>query len=543
MLGEMLKTVLANRSVLWYFQPHGDKMCRDLVYFCYYTFGITVGGKVLETMLRKKMELKNKLANGHLIKARDIKDMLGESGLILSKDIQLKEKYDFEGSMVFGATGSGKSTGYFVPNLLSNNIKGSIVATDPKGELFSLTSGYQKNICGRRVLKFSPLEPQSSEHYNLLEACKDNAEVLELASSLLFNGCLSIELATGKKANGGIEWIQMAEPLFAAALIYCKTLEYPFNNIEFALNLLISLKTKELDKIFMNSKNTDCIKSWNTFKVVQGADRTEGSIKITLASNLKLFNDYRINQTIANTTFDFESFRKEPTILYLTYPENKASYISPFTAPFFTKMLDNFIDTYTKNSLPIHILADEFCNIGQISDMKGKTSTCRSREISLNVCCQGLTQLYQIYGRDNGKSILNNLKTKMIFPSMSDEEALKYISVLCGEKEIDVISTSENKGGINTNYSKTKIRMFSESDLRCLEDDELLLVTSNKQPILTKQNTYYNNPNYINNIKDPVKIERKSPKRYDLMDYIQDLKVDLACEKEQKHDIKSELFR
>jgi type IV secretion system protein VirD4 len=405
--------------------------------FLKFTLGSFIGGEVISAYFRNKTQKKTKLANGHLIKAKDILDILGNDGLILSKDIQLKEKFDYEGSVIFGATGSKKTTSTYVPNLLSNNLKGSLVVSDPKSELFTLTSGYQEKVCGRKVLKFSPLEPQASEHYNLLATCKDNAEVLELASSLLFNGGLSIELSTGKKSTSGAEWIMMAEPLFAASLIYCKALEYPYNNIEFALNLLITLNTKELDALFSNSKNPDCIKSWNTFKVVQGADRTEGSIKITLASNLKLYNDYRINQSLADTTFNFESFRKEPTILYLTYPENKASYIAPFTAPFFTRMLNSFIDTYTKDSLPVTCLFDEFANIGQILDMSNKASTCRSRNISLNICLQGLTQLYQTYGRDNGNSILNNLKTKMIFPSISDIQALDYISNLCGEKEIE----------------------------------------------------------------------------------------------------------
>jgi type IV secretory pathway TraG/TraD family ATPase VirD4 len=331
--------------------------------FLKFTLGSFIGGEVISAYFRNKTQKKTKLANGHLIKAKDILDILGNDGLILSKDIQLKEKFDYEGSVIFGATGSKKTTSTYVPNLLSNNLKGSLVVSDPKSELFTLTSGYQEKVCGRKVLKFSPLEPQASEHYNLLATCKDNAEVLELASSLLFNGGLSIELSTGKKSTSGAEWIMMAEPLFAASLIYCKALEYPYNNIEFALNLLITLNTKELDALFSNSKNPDCIKSWNTFKVVQGADRTEGSIKITLASNLKLYNDYRINQSLADTTFNFESFRKEPTILYLTYPENKASYIAPFTAPFFTRMLNSFIDTYTKDSLPVTCLFDEFANI------------------------------------------------------------------------------------------------------------------------------------------------------------------------------------
>ncbi|WP_162266608.1 type IV secretory system conjugative DNA transfer family protein, partial [Clostridium botulinum] len=180
-------------------------------------------------------------------------NILGNTGLILSKDIQLKEQFDFEGSVTIAPTGSGKTSSFFFPNLLSNNIKGSIIVTDPKEELFKLTSKYQERICGRKVLKFSPLSPGTSEKYNLLTSCKDDSEIVELASTLLFNGALSIELSTGKK-TGGVEWIQMAEPLLAAALLYAKNLEYPFNNIEFAFKLIINLDTEQLDSLF-NSSN------------------------------------------------------------------------------------------------------------------------------------------------------------------------------------------------------------------------------------------------------------------------------------------------
>ncbi len=37
-----------------------------------------------------------------------------------------------------------------------------------------------------QVLKFSPLNPDNSERYNLLTNCKTNAEVIELASMLLY---------------------------------------------------------------------------------------------------------------------------------------------------------------------------------------------------------------------------------------------------------------------------------------------------------------------------------------------------------------------
>lgn len=511
---------------------------------------IIIGGSALTLAEIYSYYLKNKvfkndcaLANGKLADIKDISDLTSGDGLILSKEVQLREKFGFEGVAVFGPTGCGKTSSFFYPNLLSNNITGSIIVTDPKGELFRDTSVYQKNVCGRRIFKFSPLEPQTSEHYNLLENCKDNSEVIELSSTLLFNGALSIELATGKK-SGGVEWIQMAEPLLASALLYAKDQGKPYNTIEFAFQLLITLKTDELDTIFSSCGNLDVQTQWNIFKVIGGADRTEGSIKITLASNMKLFTDTRINMIGENTTFDIKTFREVPSILYITYPENKSTYIAPFIAPFFSQILDNFINRFTKKDLPIYFLFDEFANIGYISNMSINVATIRSRKISMNICLQSLAQLYQTYGRENGKAIMNNLKTKMVYPSISDEDTLNFISNLCGEKEIEISSRSENKSGMSKSYNKTKIRMFSTADLRCMNDNQILILISNRQPFLAIQNSYYKNTDYIQNISEPIKIAKQINKN--TVRTIKDKILKLQVNAEVNNDIgdvKDSLFR
>lgn len=506
---------------------------------------IVVGGALTfaETYSHLLKPRIDKLATGGIIGSKDIKDITGDTGLILSKDIQLKEKFDFEGSVTFGPTGSGKSTSVFIPNLLSNNIKGSIIATDPKGELYEKTSKYQETVCKRKVYKFSPLEPGASEKYNLLTNCKDNSEVIELASTLLFNGALSIELSTGKK-TGGAEWVQMAEPLLASVLLYSKDLKYPFNNIEFAFKLIISLDAEQLESLIINSNNIDAITQFNIFKTVGGADRTEGSIKITLASNLKLFTDNRINQVGAENSFDIENFRKEPSILYITYPENKSSYIAPFIAPFFSQVMNKLIESYKKDSENIHLFFDEFGNIGMLNNMSINVATIRSRNISMNICLQSITQLYQVYGRENGKAILNNLKTKIILPSLSDEETLNHISTLCGNKEITICNTNSNKNSTTHSYSKTKIKLFENSELRCLEDNQLLLITSNKQPILTTQNRYYENNIYTNNIYEVNNyVNKKSITKFDIEKEINKLKLQIELNKDDNLDAKADLFR
>ena len=501
-----------------------------------------VAGELFSYYIKNHMNKIDKLATAYVDDGLELEDLIGEDGLILSKDIQLKEKFDFEGSVTFGPTGSGKTTSFFIPNLLSNNLRGSIIVTDPKGELFKLTSKYQEKVCGRRILKFSPLEPMESERYNLLTSCKDNSEVIELASTLLFNGGLSIELSTGKK-TGGAEWIQMAEPLLAAALLYAKDLEYPFNNIEFAFKLLIALDTEKLDALFTQCSNSDVKTQWYIFKSVGKADRTEGSIKITLSSNMKLFTDNRVNSVSDKSTFNIESFRKIPTILYVTYPENKSSYLAPFIAPFFSQAMSKLLDSYNDDSLPVTMLFDEFGNIGMLNNMSINVATIRSREISMNICLQSMTQLFQVYGRENAKAILNNLKTKIVLPGLTDTDTLSFISNICGDKEITVCNTNVNKQSTTHSYSKSRKKLFENSELRCLNDNEMLLITSNKQPVITTQNRYYENITYTNNI---YKVTSKIPNNYspkiDIQKKIENIKLEIALN-EEVDDAKEDLFR
>ncbi|MBU3107122.1 type IV secretory system conjugative DNA transfer family protein [Clostridium gasigenes] len=472
----------------------------------------------------------DKLSNNEIKDHREAKKLVGDDGLILSNNIQLKEKIDFEGIGVFGATGSGKTTKFFVPNLLSNNIKGSIIVTDPKGELYKLTSKYQENVCGREVYKIDLTNPNYSYKYNLLENCKDIQEVLQLSSSLLYNGSLSLELQTGKKA-GGIEWVQMAEPLLSAALLYAKDLKYPFNNVEFAFQLILTLDTEQLQLLIEKSKNIDAMTQFNIFMQVSGADRTEGSIKITLASNLKAFTDKNINTVNSKTNIYIERFRKKKSILYISYPERKASYYSPFVAPLFNSIIDKLLDSYNADSLPISMLFEEFANIGMLNNLSSILATSRSREVSFTLCLQSISQLFQIYGQYNTKSILNNLKTKILLPGCSDLDTINYISSLCGNIEVNTMTRSKSGNNETKSYSKIKRKMFEDGELRTLDDDKALIVMANNQAILDSVEMYFENEEYVMNIfEDQVKMREDKLTLVSINAELKKLKVELAAE-------------
>ena len=444
----------------------------------------------------------NCLASGYVANNKELKGMLDSKGVILSNDIKISNNYSNEGIIIYGPTGSGKSSSFFIPNLLNTEIEGSIIVTDLKGELYNKTSYFQKNICKRRIIKISPLEPFESERYNLLSNCKNAQCIAELATNLLVNGSLSIEMATGKK-TGGPEWLQMSEGLLTSVLIYANSLEYPFNNISFALKLLISCDIESLEKIIISSAIPEAIEYFNIFKMVMGADRTEGSIKITLASNLKLFLDNDISLIDSETTFNIRDLRKIPTIIYICYPGNKSYYLAQYTACLFSHFFNDLSYMRKNENLKINFMLDEFANIGFIPNMNINAAMLRSENISICICLQSNSQLVNIYGKNISNSIINNLKTKIVYPGISDIETLNYISSLAGEREITV------------NNNKTKIKNFENYQVRILKNNEVLIITSNKNPIVSAQERYYKSDKYINNIHEAIDYNISFSSNYD----------------------------
>lgn len=472
----------------------------DLVTMVSVLGGLAVGGESLAVILKEMSRGKaDKVGTSELGTISDLEGLIGDDGLVLSRTIRLNLKTCFEGVNILGPTGSGKTSTMFFPNLLENNLPpSSLVVSDPKGELYNLTAWYQKNVCGREPILFSPLQPENSYKYNLLENCSDPTEVMQLGSNLLLNGSLAAEIATGKK-SGGVEWIEMATPLFTASLLYCWEQGRPLNTIEIAFKLILDNDSDDIELLF-NSGSEDVRNQYSIFKAVAGANNTIAGIKITMATNLKLFTDKKLNETLMYGEFRPEDLRKKPICLYVMYPERKATYLSPFTSCFFSQLMDKTIDFYTESSLPVIYFWDEFANLGQLANMSVNAATVRSRKIGLVVCLQSITQLMQIYGNYNSKAILNNLKTKIILPGLSDPETLSYISELSGTTEINTISMSESDKKTSKSYSKARKRLLDTDEVRRLKGDQLLLIMHNRQPIISSQNHYYTQDKYTKNV-------------------------------------------
>jgi len=425
---------------------------------------------------------------------KDIKDFLGTKGIRLSQRYILSEKTMYEHIAIFGKTGSYKSSAEYIPNLLSNNLPmSSLIISDVKGEIFEKTSWYQKNVCGREIKVFCPMNPGKSISINPLAICRGFSDVNNLAQTILNNA----DKGVNDKNSGGAEWLVLSKPLLVAVLLYCRHRGGEQCNITTALDLIVTHSNYDLEKLFQNT-TTEIQDQWSIFKMSLGAKGLESSIKTTLASALQSFSDFKIASTTSNNEFNPTELRQRPIALYIINSEVQADYLAPLMATVFSQLINFNLDYYDANSncLPIFNFYDEYANLGIISGMNHIITAARSRKFSLNLCIHDIRQLFRLYGQDLSYTMLNNLTTKIVLPGISEPVTIDYLSKICGECEIEVKSKSKTGDKITVSTSKQKKRLYNDNEIRCLPDKTCIIIINNKQVVSDDLNVYFENKEY-----------------------------------------------
>ena len=123
-------------------------------------------------------------------------------------------------------------------------------------------------------------------------------------------------------------------------------------------------------------------------------------------------------------------------------------------------------------------MLDEFQNLGKISGFTDIVSYARSSNIVFLLSIQSLNKLYDMYGINNIKNMLGNVKTKLVLASNSEVDTLGYISRLCGYTTI-------------VDKTKVKTRLLEDDEIRRLKNNQILIIAHNKLPIIDEKYPLY----------------------------------------------------
>lgn len=176
---------------------------------------------------------------------------------------------------VFGSSGSMKTTAFLLTNLLelSKYLK-SIVVTDPKSEIYRITSSYFRSI-GYVVKVFNLKNMRHSDRWNPLAENENINDVQTSANVIISN--------TQKKSGKDEFWPRAEENLLKAFLFYFLQILVDQNNLTNIYKKIAGGDLSEIDAMFKGLPNEHPAKmSYNIF--ASGSDTIKASV-ITRSRN------------------------------------------------------------------------------------------------------------------------------------------------------------------------------------------------------------------------------------------------------------------
>lgn len=336
---------------------------------------------------------------------------------ILAADLKVSNDTRMTGlnnnDLVIGPSGSGKTGGYVIPNL--QNPDGSMIVSDTKGRLGKLFTKELKDK-GYKVHTLDFVNPKRSVAYNPLMFVKryNDGRINEKDVNTIVSAIHPMTLTKEPY------WDLSARRYITMLIAF--VLEFYADNIEeqnmgrvcYINNMCRSGKGMELIGQFANIKRESF--TFKMFGVVNGLNQSPKTWQCVLdtASN-SLYNFCLAEYgPIFNKgkSFDITKLAREKTVFFLNVSDTDAS-IDAIVSLFHAQVMHELITYADKQKdgilpIPVRIILDDFAASSVIENFDRLISIIRSRELSVSIILQSLSQLETLYSKPQASTIINN---------------------------------------------------------------------------------------------------------------------------------------
>lgn len=397
------------------------------------------------------------------------------------------EKHVNKNVLVIGGTGDWKTRSFVKPNALQRN--SSYIFTETKGLLqHEIGQSFEKD--GYQVKIFDVLTFSNSNRFNVFKYMTSEMDIDRVAESLV--------QATKKSDNAGEDfWIQ-AEMLLQRALIgylyFDSQLSGYTANLPQITDLIRNLRRTDpeipspvemmFEQLEKDLPGNYANKQWELFnKNFDG--ETRRSVYAIISARYSVFDHDQVRQLVEEDNLEIETWNIKKTAVFISMPEINPAY-QFLTALLFSTIFDVTFKTADDIILGrktgvelLHLQGelDECAQIGKIPNLPPIISVIRSREISLKLMFQSISQVEEIYGEKNTKTIFNNCGTKLVLGT-DDPDTLGSFSKRSGPSTINDRNTSESRGSHGSSSvqdSKLQRMLLTEHEIATIPVDEALV--------------------------------------------------------------------
>lgn len=406
--------------------------------------------KTLETVKKKKSVQKaSVLTKQCLEKSKELIEACSFSsaysdGLILGQTQSGKYVIQHEKSrisnrnvFVVGGPGSYKTQSYILTNTV-NNRKSSLVLTDPKGEVYEMTSEIKRKQ-GYKVIVMNFKDPTISSCYNPLAYIRKPTD-----TNMIANVIVSAKNDPKKKDF----WFNVQQSLLNSLIQYVYyEFEPSARTIESILDFLEAYDPRhneegisELDQQFEQLPEGHIAKRSYRLGFQKAESEVRSNILISLLTTLTDYLDADVARMTSRNDFLFEELGKEKIALYvLISPLDRTwdGLVNLFFQQMFNELF-RFGDLHhAKLPNPLVMLLDEFVNLGYFPTYENFLATCRGYRISVSTILQSIPQLVKLYGKETAEAIIGNHATRICLGGV-EEETASYFSKLLGKTTVKI---------------------------------------------------------------------------------------------------------
>ena len=405
---------------------------------------------------------------------------------------------------VIGSSGSGKTRFWLTPQLLQAH--SSYVVVDPKGGTLSQCGHFLQRKKGYKVKVFNSIDFSKSMHYNPMSYIKTESDVLKFVNALIAN--------TKGDGKEGDEFWTKAETLLYCALVAYIVFEGPEEerNMNTLVEMINSMEVREDDESFKNAvdymfdglakRNPQhfAVRQYAKYKLASG--KTAKSILISCGARLAPFDIAELREIMSYDELELDKLGDEKTALFLLISDTDSTY-NFIVALAFSQMFNLLCeraDNKYGGRLPHHVrvLWDEAANTGQVPGLEKIVAVIRSREISLTLFYQAMSQCKALY-KDHAETIMGNMDS-IVFLGGREASTLKDISEnWLGKATISMQTDSRTRGqsesyGLNT--QRLGRELLTTSEITTMPGNKCLLQLRGLPPFFSPKYDLKQHPNY-----------------------------------------------
>jgi type IV secretory pathway TraG/TraD family ATPase VirD4 len=354
--------------------------------------------------------------------------------------ISVPERVSYAHALVVGRTGVGKTTGFFIPNIVERlGVNMIITEATPDygpGELYTLTSGWRKKA-GHEVLSFNP-SVMSSTRINPIDRVRHAPEEYKareaerLADLVITNG-----ERQGSRTDPAFD--RSEKHLLMSLILHTAATDPEYGHFG-ALRWLLLSGVKEVQRTMRNSPSDVAQMEFEGWL----RDTSEG-FRFSVTAGLKTkLNPWLTDQMIAlteKTDIDFSMLNEKLFTFYIAVPNRSrdSQLIGSLMVNF---LIDHILDQGVKMKHRTTIMLDEFTNFGKISNIADFLAIVRKARIGLVLAFQNYYQLERVYDRNEAKIIFDQPATQIFFQQKKFVEA-KELSEALGRLTLEETTVSD----------------------------------------------------------------------------------------------------